>query len=194
MFWRSLDRSASAVRAARWCAFSSFLCSHPHPAQFLRIARWVTGGSSNAKKKPPPKAGVSKRISGVLPCFHPVKRFSSPLHHAKPGCIAVPKMDTLRVGLHQSTQASTASPQAGDANCFHPWVCNDAQSWSASAFRRWRRSFSKGGPSGICRPLSMKTFGSLIHPFWSRWNRQIQRSSLSISQPSPMPSPAVHLY
>ena len=36
--------------------------------------------SEFSKKKPPPKAGVSKRISGVCPCFHPVKRFHGKRH------------------------------------------------------------------------------------------------------------------
>tara|TARA_Y100001933_G_scaffold260423_1_gene312401 strand:- start:739 stop:942 length:204 start_codon:yes stop_codon:yes gene_type:complete len=29
------------------------------------------------KKKPPPKAGVSKTLERVLPCFHPASVFSS---------------------------------------------------------------------------------------------------------------------
>ena len=34
-----------------------------------------------AKKKPPPKAGAPKRLSGVWPCFHLVRRFSSQTNH-----------------------------------------------------------------------------------------------------------------
>ena len=38
---------------------------------------WFWRLISTNKKKPPLKAGVSKRFSGVCPCFHPVRRFSS---------------------------------------------------------------------------------------------------------------------
>ena len=34
-----------------------------------------------AKKKPPPKAGAPKHLSGVWPCFHLVRRFSSQTNH-----------------------------------------------------------------------------------------------------------------
>ena len=46
---------------------------------------------------------------------------------------------------------------------FHPCVCRDFHICSAASFRRYRRSLSNGGPSGICRPRSMKTLGSLTH-------------------------------
>ena len=62
----------------------------------------------------------------------------------------------------KTRQGSTVTPHRGVV-FFHPWVWSDFHNCSAASFLRCRRSLSSGGPSGICRTRSMKTFGSLTH-------------------------------
>ena len=50
-----------------------------------------------------------------------------------------------REGPHQG---SAVAPRSGLV-FFHPWVWSDFHICSAASFRRYRRSFSNGGPSGI---------------------------------------------
>ena len=81
-------------------------------------------------------------------------------------------------------QGSAAAPHAGYFKGFHPCVCRELHNCSAASLRRYRRSFSSGGPSGSSRPLSRNTFGSLTQALSSRQNRHIQQSSRSINHPS----------
>ena len=69
-------------------------------------------------------------------------------------------------------QGSAVAPHNGVV-FFHPWVWSDFHICSAASFLKYRRSLSNGGPSGIDRPRSMKTFGSLT---------QAELSTLKCSQ------------
>ena len=117
------------------------------------------------RQKTPAEGRGLKTKFGSVTLFPPPSRYSSHLQHADTRRAVGLLMDSPAVGPTVLSQSSAGSPQAGDGRRFQPWVCKDAQSCSASAFRRCRRFFSRGGPSGSRRPLSIKTFGSLMHPF-----------------------------